>query len=278
MKFSLQRRPNPLLELLPEGAGEREHWEPLDNPVYFIFITPRTGSTFLTSLLRETGQLGTPDEWFNPSSIGVGKRIRRWQTASVPAYVHRLVENVASPNGCFGAQLAWPHYRFLRQIMDPQSLFSRPVQYFYLRRKNIILQAISWYKARVTRVFHSYQKRDETVSAARYDGEAIARLIEQIIRQEKRIENFFARRGIAPVRLYYEDVVGSPAEAIRCFSSRLGYRVDTDAVQPETGISKLGNAENHEWEARFLRERPLWRLRFRGYPLARALPAPLRRR
>src|SRR5262245_3349013 len=38
--------------------------------LYVIFLTPRSGSTWLTDLLRLTGTLGCPQEWLNPGFLG----------------------------------------------------------------------------------------------------------------------------------------------------------------------------------------------------------------
>lgn len=63
----------------PEASQKKyEFWMRTAPPskAYSILFTPRSGSSWLTSILTQTKAMGTPSEWFNPELMPSSSRAK----------------------------------------------------------------------------------------------------------------------------------------------------------------------------------------------------------
>ena len=186
---------------------------------YIIFFTPRSGSSWLTETLSNTQQLGSPREWFNPNFT---ENIANAVGANTPRdYIDVLRRLHQSPNGVFGAQVTFFQY----QTIDGFDLVRRlkPDVVFCLRRRDLVAQGISLYRAVASDVYHnttdlSQQERSAIDELAPYKPKEIGRWMRHISAMEVGMETLFRQRGITPVRLFYEDIAGNTDLAVQLFS------------------------------------------------------------
>ncbi|WP_417478955.1 Stf0 family sulfotransferase [Maricaulis maris] len=217
---------------------------------YAICLVPRSGSTYLTHLLKESGGFGFPDEWM---AIGTcEKEARESGAPDWDSLLRRIMARHASDNGVSGIELALAHLTWGRQATGRKALLDPAWTYFYLRRRNIVRQAISMHIAHQSGVLHSYQLDDDARKmrdAVIYDTPAIRSWIKFLQDEELKWEREFGSLGIEPIRLYYEDITTRPERAVRLFSNVLGL-TETPATKASP-IERVGTSRTDEWEERY---------------------------
>jgi len=128
---------------------------------------------------------------------------------------------------------------------------------FYLRRRNILAQAISLYRSVESGLFHSYQESGAATPfvAPAYDQEKIAGWLAHIVECEAGFEALFAGCGSAPFALFYEDMLAHPAACLALIEQRITGRPPAAAeAAPASSLRRLAGAESLAWEERFRRE------------------------
>ena len=218
---------------------------------YCIFIMPRSGSTYLTHLLRATDRFGYPQEWCNDSSIK--PIIGELGAKTFESYMHLLMRKHASPNGVFGIEISYPQLKNANEIADLYNILGNKTKFMYLRRINCVAQAISLYIAECSGVFHSYEITTDTEQkrqSVQYNGEELKKRIEMLINQEHAFEAEFERRSIEPERLYYEKIIDNPIKTLLSFK---GLSNDI-TLSKDINIKKLNKITNENWEEKFREE------------------------
>ncbi len=211
-------------------------------------------------LLANTGILGVPQEWFNDvwiynNDIDLGCRPPKVRgTLDVNDYIESIV---LEGRGVSGIELSVFQSLMLCEMMDRKFNSSILSASFYLRRRDIISQAISLYRGVKTGVFHSYQKgseqdyRDRIVS---FDYEALIGWIEFLIESEERFEDLFARCDLRPTPIFYEDLQENPLAIIRMIASKIG--LPPPARLPNTTLAIMRDTISQEWSGRLWRHMP----------------------
>jgi LPS sulfotransferase NodH len=230
-----------------------------DTLLYIIFILPRSGSTWLTDMAMRGGRLGAPQEWFNDTWIqgdepALGcKPPRLVGTADINEYARRCVADHRSSIGVMGVQLSYYQTLALMRSTDDPTLATAGMPIFYLRRRNILAQAISLYRSVESGLFHSYQTAGHTNFAApAYDQHKITEWIAHIVQCETGFESLFASCGATPCALFYEDVLARPAECLALVEHRItGHPPPAGAAPPHSSLRRLAGAESLAWEERF---------------------------
>lgn len=228
-------------------------------PILFvIYFTPRSGSTWLNDTLRQAKGLGFPKEWFNPAFVT--RNARQLGAASLDQYIALLRRRHPGLGG-FSFQIT------ANQISH---VFGRPEAFlghfpaglpaFYLRREDMVLQAISLAKAVKSDVFHSTlassEDRIRADAGFDYDGPEFARWLRHIFALERAQEDMFARHAIAPLRLSYEAITGAGAgPVVAAFRRHLGQKPRRNAeVAPRH--EKIGTDRNLAFAQKFRAEHP----------------------
>lgn len=237
----------------------REHCPPPPTHRYVIFFTARSGSTWLTDVLKSSEGLGRPGEFFNPNRIP--RQCERLGIAALESYpsLIQCYRKDRSSN-VFGTEITWPQYTFLLPKVDVMSAFpQQETTFFTLRRENLLLQAISTYKASKTGIFgpntNPENKTPEEIDASvTYDEQALKLGVMSIVSQERQTDELLKARGIAPLRLTYERMMkAGPERAAQFFRDALPVHFgDAPApVMPER--QKIATSLNDEWSERFMR-------------------------
>ena len=231
--------------------------------LYVVFLTARSGSSWLIDLAKSTGTLGCPQEWFNPDFVAGEEASlgclppKLLNTMEINLYIQKVVEQQG--NDAAGIELSYYSALKVFELLDgpvDASIFSAA---FYLRRRDIVAQGISLYRSATSGFFHSYQTDSDAqarFAGMEYDAEAIKHYIEHLLECELGFERMFADYGIAPLRVYYEDLVAAPGYVLSIMSKLLGTRVERYCIK--SSLKKVSDSKNSLWASRFEKDNPSW--------------------
>ncbi|TBN44101.1 hypothetical protein EYE42_03025 [Paracoccus subflavus] len=244
----------------PEAhQGRYDFWmrTPAPRKVYAILFTPRSGSSWLTSVLTKTRMMGTPGEWFNPTLMTSSSRSKG--ARNLEQFIETISRHEAH-GGIFGFEITY--YQMMAVFGDEASFIEnfRNSTFFWLIRKDIVAQAVSLDKMVQTKVSHASNHDEGEIiasdSAYDYNGSRIKEWISHIRNAEKATENMIKTFSLRPIRLAYEPMMASGAtEVARIFRNELGI---TDDIPPdlETDHRKIGTEKNNVFAERFRTDYP----------------------
>jgi LPS sulfotransferase NodH len=201
-------------------------------------MTPRSGSTWLASLLNATGVLGRPQEFFN-----VEWPLRTSPYASYAEYLDLVKKVSATPNGIFGAKISFPDIApFLAADLfaDPRGL----TRYVYLTREDLVLQGVSLYRADATGAWRAHQSAAKRPA---FDREAIWRSVQRLIALMSAWETAFAAYRIRPLRISYEQLERGPGEIVMRIANLVGVTLDVNALSVDVALDRQRTEESEEW-------------------------------
>jgi len=193
----------------------------LPSKSYIICTNPRSGSWLLAEGLESTGRAGMPREWFEITEER--KFTNFWQinfsdlSTNYQEYFDRIIPAGTTNNQIFGAKCMGQDLeslikklstipRFSKTPRDQliQSAFPNP-HFIWLRRKDLLRQAISYTRANNTRVWWTIEGKEAPKVEETFD-------LEGINYHKKLLEDFdeawfayFAENAIIPLEIYYED-------------------------------------------------------------------------
>jgi LPS sulfotransferase NodH len=200
-------------------------WSP--TLTYLVCGTPRAGSGLLCEALGNTGLAGLPDDFFEPDTART--LAGRWGTRSFSRYLEHALEEGATPNGVFGGRLTLAGLDALRREVDVARAFPN-LRCVWIVRRDRRRQAISWTRARQSGEWA--RMADEPVVAAprvRVQAHEIERGLAEIEAQERAWQDWFARAGVTPVRVAYEELAadyeGTARRVVRALGIALPRRL-----------------------------------------------------
>jgi len=197
---------------------------------YLICATRRTGSSLLCGLLESTAVAGRPESYFRQPDEHTWAA--EWDMTRSPDRGFRYADFVAAAlaagrtdNGVFAARVMWGTLDEVVEKLgavypdladDDLGLLHRAfghVRFVYLRRRDVLAQAVSWLRAEQTNVWYqtnlSEQTRPEQQPHFDLGGiQGISRMIEE---HNAAWEQWFASVGAQPHRVLYEDLDADPA-------------------------------------------------------------------
>jgi LPS sulfotransferase NodH len=212
---------------------------------YAVCGLARSGSTFLCQLLASTGVLGRPREYFNVEAI------RRDVTPDYPAdpegQLMAMSRLAATPNEVYGLKVLTNQFDAVLATRWATRLPA--LSFVYLERRDLLAQAISLIRAIQTKQWTSGHAR---LGEPAYDAAAINNLLVSFARDEARWRYYFARNGIEPLRLVYEDLMADPQGPVTAVAALMGVdpapRVDVSGVS----ITIQRDGVNEAWRERYL--------------------------
>ena len=235
---------------------------------YMLCTTPRTGSTLLCALLAATGRAGVPESYFRAQDIDA--RVDDWglrlQDGSFDfgEFVASVRNQGTTANGVFGVRMMWGTLTELvgalraagQTATDHQVLVRTfgELRFVYLRREDLVAQAVSRLRAEQTGVWHVRGAADASPSAAaaRYDRVAIQGYLEEAVAHDDAWNRWFAEHGLSPLRLTYEDLVSGQDEVLRTLLGHIG--VAPPAVPLQVSNRRMADSVSLEWCDRFRTE------------------------
>ena len=221
------------------------------NPAYFIFAIPRSGSTFFADILNKTKMLGHPREHLLFDKVPVFLTT----DFTMNEWIRALVSHACTPNGYSGTKIIShlfleiiEHYHDRQELIDDLAEFIRQYPVLYLKRRNMVRQAISLLKAQKSSVWHS--KHGQLITSDRQNEilsgtpEEIEDAMIYLHDQEQKIETFFKNAGITPYVYYYEDF-SDEIKRPDIFKEVMSLlKIDYLYKIPETSYAALSDDEN----------------------------------
>lgn len=226
---------------------------------YVIFFTPRSGSSWLTGIVEQSDRLGCATEVFNPNFCR--RHAQRQGIADLEQYIDYAMRR-DNRGGVFGFEITANHIR---------QTFGGPAQFrqhfgadpaFWLIRQDIVAQAVSLAKMAATNVAQSVAVSAEQRAAAdagfAYDPQAIRKSLMRIMSMERLSERWFAKWGLRPLRMSYEQITAlTPHQMLNVIARHAG-QPDVPPVDIQPRHEKLGTARNTDYAQRFRTEQAAW--------------------
>lgn len=252
---------------------------------YLVCATPRSGSTLLCEMLRETGRAGRPLEHFeilrhsslprqpreyfgdllrpellellaHPRSEGPNR-----ETAE--SWWARILRDGSGSNGVWGGKLMWGHVddlvarcRELPGLADADladvlhRLLDDPRLVFVTRRDRVA-QAVSLWRALQTQSWRAGEA--QSAESLVYDFTGIDHLVWQLESDERAWREWFARSGRHPVEVTYDQLDRRPAETVAMVLHALG--LPNAGVTVPSRLARQRDEISQAWIERYRGER-----------------------
>jgi trehalose 2-sulfotransferase len=246
---------------------------------YLLCTVPRSGSWLLADLLEQSDVAGRPEEYFRPDH-----RVQWSAEWGIPVkgpygrYVGAALANTTTSNGVFGVKTHWYQLEWftgeLRALpgADPgateKALIERWLphpHYVHLHRDDTVRQAISYYRAAYSDRWFHLTEEDLGTSEGRFirpvpmpdkpDWGHVRFLEEAVIAHEERWSEFFARSGIAPLEIRYEDMVLAYEETLLRVLDFIGVQLPPGTPLPAPRLKKQADQETERLAEEYLTHR-----------------------
>ena len=261
----------------------------MSSSAYFVCATPRSGSTLFCETLTATGVAGRPAEYFEAlRGTDLPRRPHEYFDlpdpeieALLPTFDQRpapelerapsYLDYVAwargqgtTPNGVFAAKLMWGYLgEFTARLRDtgryagddltvlgeafPGARFVRVV------RLGKVEQAVSLWTAIQTQTWR-HGVETATLGEPVYSHRAIAHLVRYLTDHEDQWSTFFARGGVEPHTVLYEELVDHWDETLRRTLQFLDIPGADELRLPDPPLQRQSGGRSREWVERFLDE------------------------
>jgi trehalose 2-sulfotransferase len=221
---------------------------------------PRTGSSLLGRMLYEIGAVGWPGEWFWREDVE--RNWTAWGVSSWREYLDRVLEEGTGPTGVFCTKLMWGYLgavlfelRRLSRTYDEddlavlRSFFPEP-SFVWVRREDVVAQAVSWAKAVQTGQWASFQP---VQAEPAFDFEQIDGLYHVARVHDGAWARWFATHGVDPLRVVYEQLAAEPRAVVEDVIARLELKRSPGAGDPPKELERQADAVNLDWAERYRR-------------------------
>jgi LPS sulfotransferase NodH len=241
------------------GYEARFDFPPREAPpdrVYLLASVPRSGSTYVSHLLWATGCLGAPLEYLNFEPSGPYGHASESPAAQDELW-RAALHGRTSPNGVFGLkafplQLEGVHQanpQLVANVMRTLFPRGRPARVVELRRRDRTAHAISYARALLSGIWRKEQEPDDRPEPA-YSPEAMARAGQMIEQQEGSWQAMYRDLRVAPLVIWYEDVLEDPAGAVQQVAGHLEVTLDPAAALAVPAIERQSQAGARAWAQR----------------------------
>jgi len=232
---------------------------------FFISTTPRTGSSLLSEALEFTGISGKPREYFE------AEYEKDWSArlgiSGHSDYIEKLMAAGMTPNGVFGAKVHWHQFVHLhaklRSILggdlsevDRLRRTFPDLKYIFLTRRDKVEQAVSYFRAQRTDVWHVVRPDALAVERAAaasvtFDPERIDHWVRQFAADEESWCRFFEATEIEPFEVVYEEFLANYESTVREILSYLNIAAPADLSVLPPRLNKLADQVSHDWVSRY---------------------------
>jgi trehalose 2-sulfotransferase len=212
---------------------------------YVICGYARTGSTLLASALQSTGKLGHPQEYFNRRAISVAKGEVYPTHAS--AQFDEIARRGTTENGVYGLKVFCDQFDALKGFDWVSKLPN--IKFIHLERRDALGQAISWVRALHSGQWDTSQSQH---AEANYNESAITEALTRFSYDRARWQMFFARNGIEPLWLVYEDMMHALPETVAAVAKLVGVKGVQFTPQAITQLRQQRDSVNDDWRNRYL--------------------------
>ena len=228
---------------------------------YLLASVPRAGSTHFSHVLWRTGCLGAPLEYLNFEPAGpygfastsAAAQLNLWRS---------VMRRRCSPNGVFGLK-AFPmqlqalerdNPPLLHEVLSAMLPRNRPRRIVYLRRRDLVAQAVSYARANMSGIWRKEQEANGPATLD-YSQEQLEAAERGIALQQNVWERMFNDLGIDPLPLWHEDVLADSIGAARQVANYVGLSLDAAAAVNIPEIRKQATGDAQVWIDRYASSR-----------------------
>jgi LPS sulfotransferase NodH len=229
----------------------------LPDRVYMIATVPRTGSSYLSHMLWQSGCLGAPLEYLNflpGSPYAMAHRRPDEQAGLWRSALHRRT----STNGVFGVKCFSLQLRELQR--DNPSLLlevfatvfpqGRKASVVRLKRRDEVAHAISYARAALSGVWRKEQEPSGGASVE-YSARAVDEARQLLAKQEADWDLLLSEIGVEPLTIWYEDAVERPEEMVASVARFLDVALDPAARIAIPEVEKQAEGPSKLWAERY---------------------------
>jgi LPS sulfotransferase NodH len=236
---------------------------------YIICCVPRTGSWLLSETLQSIGVAGRPREYFDPATQH--RFLRLWgmpPNAPFAHYLDRMKQEGTTSNGVFGVKVHWYQFEDLMlKLRDSPGLPGMPsgghlakvlpaLRYIYLTRRDKMRHAVSYARASETKLWWEIDPlmgptRCVLARTPRFDVARFDRMLYKIREHERNWRQYFEQHGIAPLRVYYEDLARDHAGETRRVLDYLGIPLPATTTIERPRLRKQADGLSELWVAQY---------------------------
>jgi trehalose 2-sulfotransferase len=229
---------------------------------YLVCGTPRTGSTYLCSLLASTGVAGRPESYFREPdqeawAARLGVAVADDGSFDYRALVEGAIRAGSTPNGVFAARIMWGTMHSLVQglgrvraaehDLDVLTDAFGPLRMVFLHRGDVVEQAVSWARAEQTGY---WQLGDVPSAAPTFALTQVDQLVRTIEAHNEAWRSWFTEQAVQPHVVVHEDLVADPDRTVRTILELLG--VEPPATWRARSVhGKQADAINADWVRRY---------------------------
>lgn len=218
---------------------------------YVICATPRSGSTLLCHLLRSSGRAGHPQSWFRAEdrveyAADWGVDPQDWR-----AYGQAACRAGREGGAVMGLRLMWETLGEVEAGLGGDWMQGLGLSHaIWLRRLDTVAQAVSRLKAELSGTWHLGFEEAAHPAAVAYDFERIRTWRDAAAAQNRAWQDWFARRGVTPLALTYEELAADPVGVAERVLDFLGLPMPA-GQRPSASNRPMADAVSAEWAARF---------------------------
>jgi LPS sulfotransferase NodH len=211
-------------------------------------------------MLYATGATGWPGEWLWREDVD--RNWKAWGVSSWREYLDRVLEAGTGPSGVFCTKLMWGYLhdalhelRRLSRMYDEDDLavlcsfFPEP-SFVWIRREDVVAQAVSWARAVQTGQWASFQA---VQAEPAFDFDQVDGLYHLARVHDGAWARWFAAHGVDPLRVVYEELATDPVGVVEDVIARLGLEPSPVKGRAPMELSRQGDAVNLDWAARYKR-------------------------
>ncbi|MFQ1702475.1 Stf0 family sulfotransferase [Loktanella agnita] len=240
---------------------------------YLLCTMPRSGSTMLCDLLKQTGVAGRPNSFFRPQSMG--DFAARWNVPAhgiddfALAYLCAVRDRGTAGTGCFGMRIMWDNLpglaSRLRQLFPAargdraclNAAFGK-LKFIHLFRADKVAEAVSYDIAEQSGLWHRNADGTEMERVAPpaepvYDKARIQAAYADVTAGNDAWLAWFENQAITPLSISYEALAAASAQHLRQILQFIGMDPSrADGIVP--GTAPLADERNRAWAERFRAE------------------------
>jgi trehalose 2-sulfotransferase len=232
---------------------------------FFIATTPRTGSSLLSEALEFTRLAGTPREYFEAEYEK--DWFARLGVSGDPDYIEKLTTAGMTENGVWGAKVHWHQFVHLgaklRSIHGKDAsdleLLRRTLpglKYIFLTRRDKIAQAVSYYKAHRTDIWHVVRAGAQPTQATAakpvaFDLEQIDHWVTRFAADEASWLRYFEMIELEPFEVVYEDFLGNYEPTVLAILRFLNIAIPAELKIVPPRLNKLAEEVSEAWVRRY---------------------------
>jgi trehalose 2-sulfotransferase len=223
---------------------------------FTIAFSPRCGSTLLSNILA-VGGAGKPTEYFQ-YPYDANEYFKLGKEAPVLSSFQSIVREHCA-NKIFGSKMAHDHRARLDELLTQQIANYEGVdsilpdhKWIFVKRKDLIRQAISLCIAQATGVWHMKQDQPNTAEpGVEYDFFAILSGLTMLLANNFNWGLYFERRDLSPLTIFYEDFLADKTSALKSIATHLGLESNILTNVPpnsEGGLAKISDRQKDLYE------------------------------